>query len=72
MSKNSQIAREPKSGRFVPAKVGASKAAKFALVEGVRLNEKSLAASALTQSLGKKGDAYREAITGQFRDKRAK
>ncbi|GEM_PF-995923 len=72
MAKCSNIARESKSGRFIPSKIGASKATKFALVEGVRLNEKSLAASALTLSSGMKGDAYREAITGQFLAKRAK
>ena len=52
--------------------LGEPKARKFAMVEGLSLSERSLAASALTQGRGLTGDAYREAITGMFRDKRGK
>ncbi|MCA0271131.1 MAG: hypothetical protein LCH69_03585 [Proteobacteria bacterium] len=72
MAKNTNIVREAKNGRFTPSKVGASKAAKFALVEGVSLSAKSRSASALTQSKGLTGDAYRDAITSQFKAKHTK
>jgi hypothetical protein len=72
MAKNSENSRKT-GDRGVASKVlGASKARKFGLVEGVKLNARSKAASALTQSRGLKGDAYREEITGIFRDKRSK
>jgi hypothetical protein len=67
MTKKSIAASKDVSGQFAPAKIGASKAAKFALVEGVALNAKSKAASAPAQWSGLKGDDYREAISEQFR-----
>lgn len=72
MAKNTTVARSISSGKFVPRAVGAAKAAKFALVEGVKLNAKSKAASALAQSRGLKGDDYRASVAGQILPQRKK
>lgn len=72
MAKSTTIARSISSGRYAPRAVGQAKATKFALVEGLSLEAKSLAASALAQSEGLKGDAYRASLAAQVLSQRKK
>jgi hypothetical protein len=70
--KATSVKRSAASGRFVTKSLGTSKASKFALVEGVRLNGKSTKAMTTLKSQGLKGDAYRSAVTGRFVTRREK
>ena len=72
MARNTNVARGVGGGTFAPKKLGATKAAKFALVEGLELDEKSKAASSLAKSRGLTGDAYRASVAGQFLSQRKK
>ncbi len=72
MAKNITTARTISSGKFAPRAVGAAKANKFALVEGVELNAKSKAVSTLAKSRGLKGDDYRASVAGQVLSQRKK
>lgn len=72
MTKNPTAVRKVMSGKFAPATVGASKAAKFASVEGIALSAKSKAASMLAQSRGLKGDDYRASVAAQVLSQRKK
>lgn len=67
-----KVARFSRNGIFAPGKVGAGKASKFALVEGLSLDAKSKAASVLAHSNGLKGDAYRASVAGHLLSKRNK
>lgn len=70
MAKNTLIGRDSRSGQFVSKALGKSKASKFALVEGMTLNEGSKRALEKFESSGRKGASLREAISGSFSQKR--
>ncbi len=69
MAKNTPVARKVQTGTFAPSALGSGKARKFALIEGLELDAKSKAASALAQSRGLKGDAFRASVAGQLLNK---
>ncbi|CUH52695.1 hypothetical protein SAMN04488037_11927 [Shimia marina] len=71
MRKSATITRSSSTGRFVSKTVGKGKAAKFALVEGMSLNERSATLMARMERRGLKGDAMRSAIAGSFTAKRS-
>lgn len=58
------------SGRLCPKALGKSKASKFALVEGLSLNQRSATFAARMERRGLKGDALRAAIVSEFSGKR--
>lgn len=61
--------RSAASGRFVTKSIGASKAAKFGAVEGLSLNGKSRAVVKSMTAKRIKGEAFRSAVTGQYKTK---
>ena len=61
--------RSAATGRFVTNSIGASKAAKFGAVEGLSLNGSSRAVLKSMTSKRIMGDAFRSAVTGQYKTK---
>jgi len=58
------------SGRLFSKALGKSKASKFALVEGLSLNQQSATFAARMERRGLKGDALRAAIASEFSTER--
>ena len=69
MKKRNAIAGTTPTGQFVAKRLGRGKAKKFALVEGMSLNQRSAGTISRLEQRGLKGDALRSAITGSFATK---
>lgn len=67
MAKNTKIARSATFGKFVTRPIGGAKAAKFAAVEGLRMNASSKALDRKLTDSGLKGDAYRAEVIKAFK-----
>jgi hypothetical protein len=67
MSKDLSKARSAATGELVTRPIGGSKAAKFAEVEGLKMNAASKALADKLAESGLKGDAYRREIVKAFK-----
>ncbi|AAB91761.1 conserved hypothetical 7.3 kDa protein (plasmid) [Sinorhizobium fredii NGR234] len=67
MKKDTKTARSAVTGKFVTQPIGGKKAAKFAQVEGLKMNAASKALSEKLTASGLKGDAYRSEIVKAFK-----
>ncbi|GAA3075488.1 hypothetical protein GCM10010520_23250 [Rhizobium viscosum] len=67
MRKDPKPGRSSDTGKFVTRPIGGSKAAKFAEVEGLKMNGASKALSDKLTFSGLKGDAYRREIMKAFK-----
>lgn len=67
MGKETKSGRSVETGKFVTRPIGAQKAAKFAEVEGLKMNAGSKALSQKLSASGLKGDAYRREIVKAFK-----
>lgn len=70
MSKSAAIQYQAYTGRIVSKTLGKGKASKFALVEGMTLNQQSTSLISRMERRGLKGDALRNAVTVSFATKR--
>ncbi|WDZ81645.1 hypothetical protein PWG15_35515 (plasmid) [Ensifer adhaerens] len=67
MTKSTKSARSAVTGKVVTQPIGGKKAAKFAQVEGLKMNATSKALSQKLSASGLKGDAYRSEIVKAFK-----
>ena len=67
MTKSMKTGRSAVTGKFVTQPIGGKKAAKFAQVEGLKMNAASKALSHKLSASGLKGDAYRSEIVKAFK-----
>ena len=72
MTKSDAIKRSSLTGRGVSKTIGKGKAEKFALIEGMSLNEQSATLLARMEQRGLKGDAMRSAIVRSFTARRSR
>jgi hypothetical protein len=69
MDNNVTKQRRSSTGQLVAKPLGKGKATKFALVEGISLNQRSASLITRLEQRGLKGDALRSAITRDFASK---
>lgn len=67
MTKSTKTDRSAVTGKYLTQPIGAKKAAKFAQVEGLKMNATSKALSQKLSASGLKGDAYRSEIVKAFK-----